>query len=192
MYGKKRMSAQEHMQRVKFDYTLVDAHIPGNKFNRIYPVDPGRGGYSANGDDLEDFYIKLEKMSTLLWKKGAGLIAKKEPQPPKEKKKKGKSKRHLLTSMTYHIKKTGTDQDDIEEEEPPEDGEEPALGEIQEEEKSKDLSENESEPEEAEPSADEPDKDQEEEKQVPLEEGDEAAMHGASMTEIQNSMLRTA
>lgn len=159
MYGKKRMSAQEHMQRVKFDYNLVDAHIPGNKFNRIYPVDPGKGGYAANGDDLEDFYVKLEKISALLWKKGAGLIAKKEPKPPKEKKK-GKSKRHLLTSMTSHVKKPETD--DIEEEEPPEDGEGPALGEIQEEEKSKDMSENDadSDPEEAEPS----EQDHEEEK----------------------------
>ena len=139
--------------------------------------------------DLEVYELFMEAFDALPI---AGLIAKKEPQPPKEKKKKGKSKRHLLTSMTYHLPRSKSGHDDIEEEEPPEDGEEPALGEIQEEEKSKDLSENESEPEEAEPSADEPDKDQEEEKQVPLEEGDEAAMHGASMTEIQNSMLRTA
>ena len=92
-------------------------------------MDPGKGGYAANGDDLEDFYIKLEKQATLLWKKGAGLIAKKEPKQPKEKKNKGKSKRHLLTSMTSHVKKPETD-DIEEEEEPPEDGEGPGLDEI--------------------------------------------------------------
>ena len=47
------------------------------------------------------------------------------------------------------------------------------------------MSENESDPEEAEPSVEE----QEEEKHP---EEDENAMHGASMTEIQNSMLRTS
>jgi len=57
------------MQRVKFDYHLVDTCIPGNKFYRIYPVDPGRGGYAANGDELEEVYYKLEKMAQHLWKK---------------------------------------------------------------------------------------------------------------------------
>jgi hypothetical protein len=50
----------------------VDQYIPGNKFKRLYPLDPGRGGYAANGDDLEEVYTKLEKMSNTIWKKQVG------------------------------------------------------------------------------------------------------------------------
>lgn len=57
----KRMSVKEHNERVKFDYNLIDQHIPNNAFKRIYPVDPGKAGTAANGDDLEEFYVKLEK-----------------------------------------------------------------------------------------------------------------------------------
>ena len=61
-YGNiKRMTVKEHNDRVKFDYNLIDQHIPNNAFKRIYPADPGKAGKAENGDDLEEFYIKLEK-----------------------------------------------------------------------------------------------------------------------------------
>jgi hypothetical protein len=49
------------------------------------------------------------------------VVAKKEPNitPHEKKKKRGKNKRHLLTSMTYHIKEKNVDD---EQEELPEDG----------------------------------------------------------------------
>lgn len=49
------------------------------------------------------------------------MVAKKEPNPAnhEKKKKRGKNKRHLLTSMTYHIKEKVVDD---EPEELPEDG----------------------------------------------------------------------
>ena len=62
------------------------------------------------------------------------MVTKKDPSQTQEKrKKKGKSKRHLLTSMTYHIKEKHVCVDD-DHEEPPEDGVEESdqLGEIKE------------------------------------------------------------
>lgn len=128
--GAQRMSAQEHCQRVKFDYNLVDQYIPGNNYKRIYPLDPGRGGYAANGDELEHVYRDLEKSANLVWKKQAGTLEKKRGQDPnkdpaEKKKKKGKNKKHLLTSMTSHVpvvKKEEQEDDQDEEEEEPEDG----------------------------------------------------------------------
>ena len=139
-YGNiKRMTAQEHSQRVRFDTNLVERYLPRSGFKKIYPIDPGQGGFAANGDELEDLYAKLEKVSQTVWKKQVGMIQKKEANPngEKKKKKKGKSKMHLLTSMTFHIvDKTKQIRDD-EQEEDPEDGfaEEPEeLGNIAEEE----------------------------------------------------------
>ena len=61
-YGNvKRMTAQEHCLRDRFDHTLVEQYVPNNKYKRIFPLDPGRGGCAANGDDLEEVYAKLEK-----------------------------------------------------------------------------------------------------------------------------------
>lgn len=107
-YGNvRRMTVKEHCDRVRFDYNLVDQYIPGNKFKRIFPVDPGCGGISVNGEDLEETYAKLEKTSNTIWKKQVGmmnLII--DPNPNvHEKKKKRKNKKGLLTSMTSHIKK---------------------------------------------------------------------------------------
>ena len=63
-YGNvKRMTAQEHCQRVRFDCNLVDTYMPNSGFKRIYPLDPGSGGFAANGDELEDLYAKMEKVS---------------------------------------------------------------------------------------------------------------------------------
>ena len=61
-YGNiKRMSVKEHNERVRFDYNLMDQYIPNKAFKRIYPCDPGTAGVATNGDDLEEFYAKLEK-----------------------------------------------------------------------------------------------------------------------------------
>jgi len=127
-YGNtRRMTVKEHCDRVKFDYHLIDQYIPGNKFKRIYPLDPGTGG----SDDLEDVYAKLERTSNTIWKKSVGMIQKKEINPNiHEKKKKRKNKKGLLTSMTSHIKAKGhgnPNQDDCQQiddddEEDPEDG----------------------------------------------------------------------
>ena len=69
-YGNvKRMTAQEHSQRVRFDSNLVDVYIPNSGYKRIYPLDPGQGGFAANGDELEDLYAKMEKVSQNVWKK---------------------------------------------------------------------------------------------------------------------------
>ena len=69
-YGNvKRMSVKEHSERVRFDYNLIDKHIPNNGFKRIYPCDPGTAGVASNGDDLEEFYVKLEKSAQTVWKK---------------------------------------------------------------------------------------------------------------------------
>ena len=53
------MTAKEHSVRVRFDHNLLDRHLSGSGFKRIYPIDPGTGGLASNGDDLEDFYVKL-------------------------------------------------------------------------------------------------------------------------------------
>jgi len=53
------------------------------------------------------------------------MLSKKEMNPnvhEGKKKKKGKNKRHLLTSMTYHIVDKTKEPADEEQEEPPEDG----------------------------------------------------------------------
>jgi tubulin polyglutamylase TTLL6/13 len=69
-YGNvKRMTAQEHCLRVRFDHTLVEQYVPNNKYKRIYPLDPGRGGSAANGDDLEEVYAKLDKAANMMWRK---------------------------------------------------------------------------------------------------------------------------
>ncbi len=61
-YGNmRRMTVKEHSERVRFDHTLVDQYIKGNKFKRIYPQEPGMAGIASNGDDLNDVYQKLEK-----------------------------------------------------------------------------------------------------------------------------------
>ena len=47
-YGNvKRMTAQEHCLRVRFDHTLVEQYVPNNKYKRIFPLDPGRGGCAS-------------------------------------------------------------------------------------------------------------------------------------------------
>ena len=132
-YGNvRRMTVKEHCERVRFDYNLIDQYIPGNKFRRIFPIDPGCGGVASNGDELEEAYAKLEKTSNTIWKKQVGMIQKKEANPNvHEKKKKRKNKKGLLTSMTSHIKKGDPEKDqnqdddqDFDEEEGPEDGQE--------------------------------------------------------------------
>jgi hypothetical protein len=46
-YGNvKRMTAQEHSQRVRFDTNLVDQYISRSGFKKIYPLDPGLGGFA--------------------------------------------------------------------------------------------------------------------------------------------------
>ena len=65
----RRMTVKEHSERVRFDHNLVDKHIRGNKFKRIYPIDPGMAGIAANGEDLFEVYAKLEKCSQTVWKK---------------------------------------------------------------------------------------------------------------------------
>jgi hypothetical protein len=124
--------------RVRFDHTLVEQYVPNNKYKRIYPLDPGRGGSAANGDDLEEVYAKLEKCANIMWRKQVGTITKKEKDqhnnPEKKLKKKGKNKKHLLTSMTSHIidkTKEQEEDDENDQEEDPEDGYE-ALDEIKE------------------------------------------------------------
>jgi hypothetical protein len=78
-YGNvKRMTVKEHNERVRFDYNLIDQYIPNNNFKRIYPCDPGSAGVAANGDDLEEFYVKLEKEASTIWKKQVGMIQKKD------------------------------------------------------------------------------------------------------------------
>lgn len=108
-YGNiKRMSVKEHNERVRFDYNLIDQYIPGNGFKRIYPCDPGQAGLASNGDDLEEFYNKLEKSAATVWKKQVGMVQKKDFNIHEKiisKKKKRKNTKNLLTSMTSHIKK---------------------------------------------------------------------------------------
>lgn len=67
------MTAREHCERVRFDFSLVDRYIPNNKFKRIYPFDGSMAGVAENGDDLGDLYNKLQKSSTIIWKKIAGM-----------------------------------------------------------------------------------------------------------------------
>lgn len=57
------MSAAEHSVRVKFDHNLIEAYIPSCGFKRIYPLDPGQSNFASNGDELEEVYFKLEKLS---------------------------------------------------------------------------------------------------------------------------------
>lgn len=127
-YGNvRRMTVKEHSERVRFDHYLIDSYIPNNKFKRIFPLDPGAGSYSCNGDDLDETYAKLLKTSNTIWKKQVGMIQKKEVNPnihETKKCKKRKNKKNLLTSMTSHIKKGGPGDQDVEEdqEEGPEDG----------------------------------------------------------------------
>ena len=107
-YGNiKRMSVKEHNERVRFDYNLIDMYIPNNGFKRIYPCEPGQAGVASNGDDLEEFYNKLEKCAQTVWKKQVGMIQKKDFNIHEKiiKKKKRKATKNLLTSMTSHIKK---------------------------------------------------------------------------------------
>jgi hypothetical protein len=63
------MTVKEHSIRVRFDWNLIDQYVPNNRFKRIYPLEPGSGGQAANGDDLEEFYTKLEKEAHMIWKK---------------------------------------------------------------------------------------------------------------------------
>ena len=132
-YGNvKRMTVKEHSERVRFDHNLIQQYIPGNRYKRIFPVDPGCGGYATNGDELEDIYAKLEKCATNVWKKQVGMIQKKEVNPnvhdQDRKKKRKKGKKGVLTSMTSHIvdknAKNQGEQQDIydDQEEEPEDG----------------------------------------------------------------------
>lgn len=117
-YGNtKRMTAQEHSVRVRFDHNLVEQYIPNNKYKRIYPLDPGKGGYAENGDELEEVYQKLGKASDNIWKKQVGTNTKKETNSnmhEKVKRKKGKNKKHLLTSMTSHIVDKTKEREDVE------------------------------------------------------------------------------
>ena len=132
------MSVKEHNERVRFDYNLIDQYIPNNSFKRIYPCDPGTAGVASNGDDLEEFSVKLEKSAQTVWKKQVGMIQKKDTQNIHEKiikKTKGKRKtKNLLTSMTTHMKKEGEQEQEPEEE--AEDGE-PELSQVEEEEGTK-------------------------------------------------------
>lgn len=90
MGANRRMTAREHCERVRFDHNLVDKYVPNNKFRRIFPLDPGSGARAENGDDLDEFYNKLEKISTVIWKKQVGMIEKKknDDKDPKQVKKK--------------------------------------------------------------------------------------------------------
>ena len=63
MGKQRRMTAAEHMERVRFDFNLIDKYVPNNKFKRIFPLDPGSGLKADNGDDLDELYPKLEKSS---------------------------------------------------------------------------------------------------------------------------------
>ena len=122
------MTVREHSERVRFDNTLVDQYIPKNRFRRIFPLDPGCGELAANGEELEEVYAKLEKVSKQVWKKSVGMVSKKDTNPnvhAEQKKKKRKNRKNLLTSMTTHIKPKNPDQgqaQDDELEEDPEDG----------------------------------------------------------------------
>ena len=90
MGANRRMTARVHCERVRFDHNLVDKYVPNNKFRRIFPLDPGSGARADNGDDLDEFYYKLEKISTVIWKKNVGMIEKKkqEDKDPKQVKRK--------------------------------------------------------------------------------------------------------
>jgi hypothetical protein len=81
-YGNvKRMTVKEHSERVRFDHHLIDQYVPESGFKRIYPVDPGTGGLANNGDELEEFYVKLEKCAQTVWKKQVGMIQKNPGNP---------------------------------------------------------------------------------------------------------------
>ena len=67
---------------------------------------------SETGEELEEVYAKLEKMSNTIWKKSVGMVSKKDVNPnvhPEQKKKKKKNKKNLLTSMTSHVKPKDAD-----------------------------------------------------------------------------------
>ena len=137
------MTVKEHSERVRFDHNLIEKHLPKSNFRRIFPIDPGSGGTAANGDNLEDLYVKLEKSACTLWKKQVGMIQKKDvDQNIHEKpKKRKKYRKNQLTSMTSHVKdKKEKDElendNDNEQEEDPEDGidGDDALADIEEEE----------------------------------------------------------
>ena len=112
-YGNvRRMTVKEHSERVRFDHALVDQYIPNNRFRRIFPLEPGSGGLSETGEELEEVYAKLEKMSNTIWKKSVGMVSRKDVNPnvhPEQKKKKKKNKKNLLTSMTSHVKPKDAD-----------------------------------------------------------------------------------
>lgn len=95
------MTAREHCERVKFDFSLVDRYVPNNKFKRIYPYDASMAGTAENGDDLGDLYAKLEKSSTIVWKKIAGMMNNKQD----EKKTVRKKTRRTITKDGVEVPK---------------------------------------------------------------------------------------
>ena len=98
---RRRMTAREHCERVRFDYSLVDRYVPNNKFKRIYPLDASLAGSAENGDDLGELYSKLEKSSTIIWKKIAGMMNHKQ----EEKKKVVRKRRIILREGGEVLKK---------------------------------------------------------------------------------------
>ena len=120
------MTVREHCARVKFDYTLIDRFVPNNKFKRIFPHDCSSGAVAENGDDLSEFYHRLEKVCCNLWKKAAGMNNQKLPEKDPTKIIKKKKRPVLGQAVPKKEKKkrdVEEDEADIDMEEPCEDGE---------------------------------------------------------------------
>lgn len=95
----KRMSVQEHCNRVRFDPNQVKRCLPNSGYRMIYPKD-------APGDD-PDLYLKIQKKAHQLWKLATGTVTQKRPgeegeekkKKKKQKKKKPKKKRVSTSAM---------------------------------------------------------------------------------------------
>jgi len=55
------MTVKEHCERIRLDHNLIERYVPNNGFKKIFPIDPGCGEITDAGEDMEDFYIRLEK-----------------------------------------------------------------------------------------------------------------------------------
>lgn len=86
----KRMSVNQHCERVRWDPREVAEKLPDSGFRLIYPKD-------APGPD-PDIYIKIQKKAAQMWKLATGTVPTKRPgldlDDGEKKKKRRKKKLH--------------------------------------------------------------------------------------------------
>ena len=72
VHGQKRLSAQEHANRVKFDPSTVKQKLPDNGFKLVYPNEQSEN--SA-------LYDKVLRKANDNWKKATGTVTQTRPSP---------------------------------------------------------------------------------------------------------------